>query len=121
MRKLTQTRLHNPPEVLGNCFPAVIACFLDLDSPEDAIQIQEEYNDEDWVTILDDWLIERGFEIIQINGHQNDDSYYLVTGMSPRGVNHVCIYQNGELYHDPHPSGDGLLNENNFETIIKLQ
>ena len=48
MRELQQTRIHNPSEILGNCFPTVIACFLDLNSPEDVIQIQEKYLEEDW-------------------------------------------------------------------------
>lgn len=47
MKKLIQTRIHkgfNPPEDRGNCFPTVIACFMNLESPEDCIQIQEHYN-----------------------------------------------------------------------------
>lgn len=35
-------------------------------------------------------------------------TYYEVIGKSPRGYNHVVIYKDGELYHDPHPDGGGV-------------
>lgn len=120
MRKLKQTRLHNPPEVLGNCFSTVIACFLDLNSPEDVIQIQEKYSEDDWNVQLYNWLYERGWEWKTIEGHLYDDSFYTVTGKTNRGVSHICIYKNGELYHDPHECGEGLITEDVFETFIKF-
>ena len=123
MKKLLQTRLHEPPQK-GNCYPTVIACFMDLDSPEDALQIQEHYpedkEDASWRDILFDWLYERGWDIEWFDGHLYDDSFYAVTGMSPRGTVHICIYQNGKLYHDPHPDGTGLITEMGFETFVPL-
>lgn len=121
MRKLQQTRLHNPPEIQGNCFPTVIACFLDLDSPEDVIQIQENYTESDWNVKLYNWLEERGWIWRAMDGHLYDDSFYMVIGKTERfpNINHVCIYQNGKLYHDPHPEGNGLITEEIFETIIR--
>lgn len=120
MKKLQQTRLHNPPKILGNCFPTVIACFLDLNSPEDVIQIQEKYKEEDWNNQLQKWFLERGWEWKKINGHLFDDSYYLVIGKTNRGnASHVCIYQNGKLYHDPNPCNEGLITEEYFEIILE--
>jgi len=73
---------------------------MDKDSAEDVIQIQE-YYDSNWVDILCDWLDKNGYEWYSINGHSKiKDEYYLVIGNSMRGVSHVCIYQNGKLYHD---------------------
>ena len=120
MRKLEQTRLHNPPESIGNCFPTVIACFLDLDSPEDVIQIQEKYKEDDWNLQLYNWLQDRGWNWETIGGHKFDDTYYTVTGDTVRGNSHICIYKNGKLYHDPHPSKDGLITEKVFESFIKF-
>lgn len=121
MKKLQQTRLHSPPEILGNCFPTVIACFLDLNSPEDVIQIQEKYEEEDWNNQLQKWLLEKGWEWKKISGHLFDDSYYLVIGKTNRGsASHVCIYQNGELYHDPNPCNEGLITEDYFESLTKV-
>jgi len=120
MRKLQQTRIHNPPEVLGNCFPTVIACFLDLDSPDDVIQIQEKYQEKDWNIQLFNWLKERGWVWKTISGHLYDDSFYTVTGkVSRNGASHICIYRNGELYHDPNPCNSGLISEDVFETFTK--
>src|SRR5690606_12188370 len=104
MKKLIQTRLHNPPLSRGNCFPTVIACFMDKDSPEDVIQIQEHYEDEEgWMHLLLDFLEKEGWDLQSIDGHKNDDSFYLVSGGTERGTYHICIYKNGKLYHDPHP------------------
>lgn len=121
MKKLLQTRLHNPPLTLGNCFPTVIACLMNLDSPEDVIQIQEYYGNKDWVNILHTWLRERGWNWIGIPSHLKGREYYLVTGKSPRFPDdyHVCIYRNGKLFHDPHPDQTGLLTEEQFEIIYK--
>jgi hypothetical protein len=121
MRKLQQTRIHNPPEILGNCFPTVIACFLDLNSPEDVIQIQEKYKEDDWNVQLQDWLKERGWVWRTIDGHLYDGSFYTVTGKTDRGASHICIYQNGELYHDPNPCNEGLLTEDFFEVIEEIK
>ncbi len=118
MKKLIQTRLHNPPEQLGNCYATVIACTLGLKSSEDAIQIQEHYKNKNWRETLDKWLIERGYKREKLNGHLFDDKYYFVTGKSERGA-HICIYLNGELYHDPHPNQTGLLTEKIFERITQ--
>lgn len=48
---------------------------------------------------------------------QLKDVYYMVSGQSPRGVTHVCIYQNGVMVHDPHPTGEGILTEEYFEVV----
>ena len=126
MKKLIQTRLHNPPEQQGNCYPTVIACFLDLDKPEDVVQFQELYGKKDdgvgnnWAQVLDKWLKERGYKIEFFDAHLHDDSFYFVSGYTKRGTYHICIYQNGKLYHDPHPDQSGLVSESQFERIVNL-
>lgn len=52
---------------------------------------------EEWITDIDEWL------------KNNLDVPYMASGRSPRGLDHVCIYVNGQLHHDPHPSGEGLV------------
>lgn len=34
---------------------------------------------------------------------------HLVNGISPRGYMHSVIYEDGELWHDPHPDGGGVI------------
>ena len=36
----------------------------------------------------------------------------LVNGLSPRGFMHSVIWMDGELYHDPHPEGGGVIPAN---------
>jgi len=49
-----------------------------------------------------------------------ENEYYFVSGLSPRGVQHVTIWQNGNMVHDPHISRDGILELTTFEQIIPL-
>ncbi len=94
---------------------------MDLDSAEDALQVQEIYDRNDWMEIFLEWLNASGWDLGSLNGHLDTDEYYLVTGLSPRNnkVNHVCIYYKGELWHDPHPDGTGILTETHFEYLEK--
>lgn len=68
-----------------------------------------------WDDVLQYFLASRGYveHYIEkedynkwLRNHTNQ--YYMVTGMSPRGVTHVVIYQNGKMVHDPHPSNSGV-------------
>lgn len=121
MKKLLQTRIHsNENGQLGNCYAAVIACFMDLESAEDAIQIQEHYHLDDWIYILLHWLEQKGWSIDTLHGHVFDGSYYLVSGLSINNNRHICIYQNGELFWDPQPNGQGLISENFFYSLQKI-
>jgi hypothetical protein len=124
MKALKQTRVlrinkESMTPVRGNPLATIVACFLDLDSPEDAIQIQEHYDSGEatWVLVLSYWLEERGWDWGIQGDHKYDGSYYITYGVSPRGETHACIYQNGVLHHDPHESGDGLMEESHFEYI----
>lgn len=129
MRYHKQTRLRAVDELSGitidrgNPLAAIIASILDLDSPEDAIQIQEHYDSGEatWVILLSKWLEDRGWDWGSLEDHQYDDSLYLVYGVSPRSTTHVCIYKNGKLFHDPYPGDDesklGLVTEETFEFL----
>lgn len=121
MKKLIQTRF-NDGNQKDNCLATVIACLMELDSPEDVIQVQNYFTDKKdeakWQLLLDFWLKERGWEIVLMPGHLNNGEYYLVTGNNKRDDNyHVCVYRNKELIWDPHPSGDGLNSEIQFEYL----
>lgn len=128
MKKLKQTRFSNKRKgEQGNCLATCIACFMNKKSAEEVIQIQDYYNDPRWVPILLNWLVKEGYIMYSLNGHSRiKDEFYLVIGKSPRStdkeeITHVCIYQNGELYFDPHPDNTGLLTEYSFEMIEKIK
>jgi hypothetical protein len=122
MIKHIQTRLHKGmklPSLRGNCRPTVLACIMELDSPEDAFQVQEYYDYDDWMVRLMNWLNDHGWELNNIEEHQYDDIPYFVGGLTIRGTRHVCIYLNGVLEWDPHPDHEGLLTEEGFDRITK--
>lgn len=78
-----------------------------------------------WDLSLRYWLASEGYEMrfYDLDWYKNNpDKPYMVSGMSPRGFQHVCIYKNGELFHDPHPDGTGLVRHGvNIEVIEKLE
>jgi len=123
--KLDQTRLHNPPESIGNCFATVVACLVHMAidevpaveklMPDVGNDSQPDY-ELSWVDIMTAWLNEHGYSWYVLEEWQKDE-YYIAVGPSPRGVNHCCIYLNGDLYHDPHPSRAGLVEVKTMEVI----
>ncbi len=120
MKLLKQTRLSSGKQ-LGNCFPTVIACFLDMDNPEEVYQIQEHYEKDYYPELLHAYLFGKGYIFQDIEGHLFNGEFYLVAGKSPRGISHICIYQNGNLYHDPHPENNGLQSEDGFYILEKIK
>jgi hypothetical protein len=133
--------------VRGNCWAAAIASMLELtitevpnaeiffDAPEEFAHFSD--------TVMNTFLAIRGLRYAydhrfmvfhpkamdtETHGEMDiealkielKDRYYFGSGPSPRGVNHVCIYLNGQMVHDPHPSRDGLLEEKYFYELVKI-
>jgi hypothetical protein len=128
--------------VRGNCFAAVIASFMEVPITEvPNVEVLFDNDKISWYGVMQAWLNNKGYEIATNSSfsvfHKNDyneigasnafsyakDRMYIVTAMSPRGVYHCCIYKNGKLIHDPHPSNDGIDEEtiSYFEEIVKLE
>jgi len=127
MNKLIQTRVHkgNDPKERGNCYPTVMACIMDLKNSEEAFQIQEHYDNPNWMGLFVKWINEQGWMLEDLYEHQDDNEFYFVTGPTMRDktgfIKHICIYLNGKLYWDPHPDNTGLTRENIFSRIIKIK
>lgn len=106
----------------GNCWQTALASVLDVE-PEtvphfvqwEVDGIVHDYWIETWF-----WLINRGLVMNNYHRHPYTNEYYLVIGYTVRDTYHVCVYQNGKLAHDPHPSGVGLLTEESYVTIRNL-
>ncbi len=124
--------------VRGNCFAACIASYLDLPITEvPNVEVLFHVDETYWLEVMLKFLESKGYllvtddrfkifhldkveadhAIVQEWVHACKDRYYFVTGNSIRGVKHMCIYRNGELLFDPHPSRDGLLTEEIFEAM----
>ncbi len=123
MKKTIQTKLHNPPNQNGNCLAAALDCFIDcgienIPTFEDMMDHKiETENSPSWVTACSRFLNKKGWEWGSLDGHT--DGYYLVIGKTVRGFDHICVYKDGKLWHDPHPSNSGLVTETHFEYLIK--
>jgi hypothetical protein len=126
--------------VRGNCFAAAIASIVEMpltDVPN--VEVLFDVDDVSWYGVMCAWLNANGFELKTNNGfnvfHNPEifanevrvdlfnelmGRYYLVSGMSPRGVMHVCVYQDGIMVHDPHPTREGINTIEQFEEIVKL-
>lgn len=46
--------------------------------------------------------------------------YHVISGQGPRGCRHSVVGKAGKMVHDPHPSGAGLLTEEEYGFLIPL-
>lgn len=133
--------------VRGNCYAACIASIMELPITE-VPNVETLYHIDGslWIEIMLAFTNSKGYDLCSDNMlkrfHPNEtggfdfsgtdengkipeyyeykDKYYLVSGLSPRGFSHTCIYQNGKLVHDPHPTKEGLITLEDFQTLDKL-
>lgn len=130
--------------VYGNCYAAAIASMMEL--PIEQVPNVEVFfhiaNSGFWNEVMHTFINSKDWELCNDQRFKvfHDDKYgmnegepkridcfnyctgkcYLVSGKSVRGVNHICIYQNGKLVHDPHPTREGLLTVDEFQTLEKV-
>ena len=128
MKKVMQTKLG----LGGNCEGATLATLLGLELSEipdfwEGIDIKTTDTDESGVIYqenLNSFLKQHGYKMLNL-GVTKDPSErdqqcvtdiskhlgikHIVAGISPRGYMHSVIYENGELWHDPHPEGGGVI------------
>lgn len=107
MKPIDQTKLHDPNNgTEGNCLAASLASILEL--PLSEVPKFEDMGKKSWFPALKVWLEDKGFTLLQWHDETWLPGYYLVMGLSTRGVNHQVVYKDGKLVHDPHPSRDGI-------------
>jgi hypothetical protein len=108
----------------GNCFAACVASILGLEL--DAVPFFMDHGDE-WLQAFREWLKPRGLWPLSV--HCDDPSllsgWVLVGGHNPRYPDdpdklHSVVYYNGDLWHDPHPSREGLLSVSDYTVLIPL-
>ena len=103
----------------GNCLQAALASLLDLplsDVPhfvqDDVDHDGEHVTEWNWWLRMRDWLHGRGLSMTSAGiCDPEPGEYVLAMGPSPRGngIHHVVINRDGQLAHDPHPDGTGLM------------
>ncbi len=123
----------------GNCQPACVASILEIN-----LEDVPDWRDGAWMLKYEAWLGRHGYGLIHLfwsfdgentNGEWpkelgiHGDGYYLASGLSPRAgrdgnsdkMLHACVYQGGELAHDPHPEGGGLLDVRSWEMFVPCE
>ncbi len=105
MKPVMQTRFGDE----GNCLQAAIASLMEL--PLDGVP---DFVERDWWGTLQRWLHPMGLYPIIVRAGSggrvpSSVGYYLISGKSPRGWDHMVVAKEGEVAHDPHPDGSGLL------------
>lgn len=123
-RGIDQTILASDPVRMGNCVSACVATILGLpleqvphfveyglclgDSSEDVGGVS---NGNAWWAMLLGFLYGHGYDLVELDSVDDAErgEHLLVAGMSSRGVLHQVVYRDGGLWHDPHPSRDGVL------------
>lgn len=120
---VTQTILASDPKRKGNCLAACVATFLgvELQQVPHFIEFGIAWNGEDdraaWIAMLCGFMAGHGRWLVELDSlaEADGDEVVFVAGPSPRGVMHQVLYRDGVLWHDPHPSRDGVLEVRHVE------
>ena len=128
MKKVMQTKTG----LGGNCEGATIATLLGLELSEipdfwEGCDIENPAsleNGQIYQQNLNNFLAKLGYKMFNLGVPRNPSKEeqqwvidiskhlgikHIVAGESPRGYMHSVIYENGELWHDPHPEGGGVM------------
>ena len=128
MKKVMQTKLG----LGGNCEGATIATLLGLELSEipdfwEGCDIETPALPENGTIYqrnVNNFLEKYGYKMLSLgvprDPSERDQQWvtdiskhlgikHIVAGISPRGYMHSVIYENGELWHDPHPEGGGVI------------
>jgi hypothetical protein len=113
----------------GNCFMACVASILEI-SLEDCPDLYDETGayapGTNWLQVAADWAYAHA-DALLIGLGPNDDGlmkppqgYAIISGLSPFGYMHACVALNGQVVHDPHPHGLGLVQITDMVAVIPL-
>lgn len=125
----------------GNCYAAAIASIMELPITEvPNVETLFEIDGSFWAEVMHTFLNSKGWDLATNNwfkvfhdgrygieeGKRSEmmeycqNKFYLVSGNTVRNIRHICIYQNGRLVHDPHPSKEGLVTLEDFQELYRL-
>lgn len=116
-----------PDAEKGNCFSAALASLL-------AVPLSTVPNfmtagpGGEWYVAANEWLLARGLVLCCFEcdpfGALPERAYrnapLIASGMGPRGHRHSVLWLAGELLHDPHPSGAGLVGEPDVYDVLAV-
>lgn len=95
----------------GNCLQAAVATLFDLPL-DDVVDLRPKpFSTAPSQSLrLENWLRERGWAVSRWPGDRSYTGYYIASGLVRRSIYipHAVVMHDGALYHDPHPSREGL-------------
>ena len=107
----------------GNCLHACLATLLGL-----SIADLPDVDTYDWqirLDLLQNYLIEH-HELYILTSTTTEEiskltygSIIIVCGETSRGLMHAVLYQDGKLYHDPHPDNIGIDKIQECDSLVK--
>lgn len=116
----------------GNCWIACIASILELSIDKIPNFCKGSLQEEDnrWFKDTHVWLKNNyGLSLVGLTPELKNypslkEGYSILCGSSPRGKDstesHACVYYNGEIVHDPHPSRNGLIDHEVVYFFVSL-
>lgn len=118
MKPVDQTIFSVPGVSRGNCQQAAVASILGL-----PLEQVPNFNDcmEGFWQGYENFLLSKGFIDVRLPGNHVPECFYLAYGKSARGVLHACVYRDGHLAHDPHPSRAGLVAVDEVHLIVPVE
>lgn len=107
-----------PEEEQGDCFGACLASLIHVTLDKVPYMTVST-----WQRVSHRFLAEHHFRMLDLPRdyakHLGRETYYIVNGKSPRGdFLHAVIYRDGQLAHDPHPSGLGVENISDITVLV---
>jgi hypothetical protein len=120
--RVNQTITSDDPQRMGNCVSACVASLLSRPLEEvphfgeEGLALGDTLEDGvghgvAWRAMMLGYMAANGYAPVELDDVDQAEpgEYLFVAGLSPRGVMHQVIYRDGLLWHDPHPSHDGLV------------
>lgn len=93
---------------IGNCVQAAIASYLEKELDEIPDFITGVKHGGDQYALFYQYFLDIGLGLVRSDPKMTPKCTYLAIGSSERGNNHMCLYNQGQLVHDPYPGGGGL-------------
>lgn len=119
VRVIDQTTFYTPETPRnGNCGEAAVASILGLTLEEVPRFSREGPDSFAYWESFEQFLNSLGWEVLLMSGNYQADCMYLASGPSLRGCSHMVVMRNGELWHDPHPSRQGIIRVEHVHLLV---
>lgn len=108
----------------GNCVATCYASLLGIP----LAAVPELYGTSNQTLAEAAFLRERGLGLVRVPLLPGQDlpyvspgTYHLIAGLGPRGYLHRVVGLDGQILHDPHPEGTGLVRQDAWIFLVPIQ